>query len=149
MSKKYKLGVVGNPIEHSLSPFIHSRFARNEGINLEYLPYKVSESDFVNFIKVLSVINKRKDVFSSILNSDLDLKDSEMELIDKSILFYGIYELENKDENNVVKEPRTVSLKSYYDGKKESNFSKDKIIVLNAYGEIIDGSFQDLSLIHI
>ena len=33
--------------------------------------------------------------------------------------------------------------KSYYDGKKESNFSKDKIIVLNAYGEIIDGSFQD------
>ena len=51
MSKKYKLGVVGNPIEHSLSPFIHSRFARSEGINLEYLPYKVSESDFVNFIK--------------------------------------------------------------------------------------------------
>ena len=53
--------------------------------------------DFVNFIKVLSVINKRKDVFSSILNSDLGLKDSEMELIDKSILFYGIYELENKE----------------------------------------------------
>ena len=53
------------------------------------------------------------------------------------------YELENNDENNIVKEPRTVSLKSYYDGKKESNFSKDKIIVLNAYGEIIDGSFQD------
>ena len=53
------------------------------------------------------------------------------------------YELENNDENNIVKESRTVSLKSYYDGKKESNFSKDKIIVLNAYGEIIDGSFQD------
>jgi len=53
------------------------------------------------------------------------------------------YELENNDENNIVKEPRTVSLKSYYDGKKESNFSKDKIVVLNAYGEIIDGSFQD------
>ena len=53
------------------------------------------------------------------------------------------YEIANKDENNIIKEPRTVSLKSYYDGKKESNFSKDKIIVLNAYGEIIDGSFQD------
>mgnify|MGYP001429659058 CR=1 FL=1 len=60
----------------------------------EHLGKKV---DFVNFIKVLSVINKRKDVFSSILNSDLGLKDSEMELIDKSILFYGIYELENKE----------------------------------------------------
>ncbi len=53
------------------------------------------------------------------------------------------YKLKNKDENNIVKEPRTVSLKSYYERKKESNFSKDKIIVLNAYGEIIDGSFQD------
>lgn len=53
------------------------------------------------------------------------------------------YELANNDENNIIKEPRTVSLKSYYDEKKESNFSKDKIIVLNAYGEIIDGSFQD------
>jgi shikimate dehydrogenase len=51
MSKLYKLGVVGNPIEHSLSPFIHSRFARNENVNIEYLPYKVSEADFNNFIK--------------------------------------------------------------------------------------------------
>ena len=53
------------------------------------------------------------------------------------------YKLENNDENSDDKEPRTVSLKSYYDGKKESNFSTDKIVVLNAYGEIIDGSFQD------
>jgi len=51
MNKKYKLGVVGQPIEHSLSPFIHSRFSRNENINIEYLPYKVDEHDFENFIK--------------------------------------------------------------------------------------------------
>ena len=51
MNKKYKLGVVGWPIEHSLSPFIHSRFSRNENINIEYLPYKVDESDFEIFIK--------------------------------------------------------------------------------------------------
>ncbi len=51
MNKKYKLGVVGRPIEHSLSPFIHSRFSRNENINIEYLPYKVDESDFEIFIK--------------------------------------------------------------------------------------------------
>ena len=51
MNKKYKLGVVGLPIEHSLSPFIHSRFSRNENINIEYLPYKVDESDFEIFIK--------------------------------------------------------------------------------------------------
>ena len=51
MNKKYKLGVVGRPIEHSLSPFIHSRFSRNENIHIEYLPYKVDESDFEIFIK--------------------------------------------------------------------------------------------------
>ena len=41
MSKIHKLGVIGNPIEHSLSPFIHSRFARTEKINIDYRPYKV------------------------------------------------------------------------------------------------------------
>ena len=51
MSKKYRLGVLGDPIEHSLSPFIHSRFARNENINIEYLPYRVKEVDFDQFIK--------------------------------------------------------------------------------------------------
>jgi len=28
MPKINKLGVIGSPIDHSLSPFIHSRFAR-------------------------------------------------------------------------------------------------------------------------
>jgi len=51
MSKFHKLGVVGSPIEHSLSPFIHSRFARNEKINLEYLPYKIESDEFVVFIR--------------------------------------------------------------------------------------------------
>lgn len=51
MSKKFKLGVIGNPIEHSLSPYIHSRFARNENINIEYLPYKVDDNNFYSFIK--------------------------------------------------------------------------------------------------
>ena len=51
MSKKFKLGVVGNPIEHSLSPFIHSRFARQEKINLDYQAYKVEmRMDFHSFI---------------------------------------------------------------------------------------------------
>ena len=50
MSKLYKLGGIGDPIEHSLSPFIHSRFSRNENINIEYLPYKISDADFMSFI---------------------------------------------------------------------------------------------------
>jgi shikimate dehydrogenase len=50
MSKIFKLGVIGNPIEHSLSPFIHSRFARYENISLDYIAYKVEEDNFNEFI---------------------------------------------------------------------------------------------------
>ena len=50
MSKIFKLGVIGNPIEHSLSPFIHSRFARKEGLNLDYKAYRVEQGDFNDFI---------------------------------------------------------------------------------------------------
>ena len=50
MSKIFKLGVIGSPIEHSLSPFIHSRFARQEGISLDYQAYKVDELSFNSFI---------------------------------------------------------------------------------------------------
>ena len=49
MSKIFKLGVIGNPIEHSLSPFIHSRFARKEGLNLDYKAYRVEQGDFNDF----------------------------------------------------------------------------------------------------
>ena len=51
MKKLPKLGVVGNPIEHSLSPFIHSRFARYEKMDIEYKPYKVELDNFDSFIK--------------------------------------------------------------------------------------------------
>ena len=51
MSKIFKLGVIGNPIEHSLSPFIHSRFARNENISISYEAFKVDENNFNSFIK--------------------------------------------------------------------------------------------------
>ena len=50
MSKIFKLGVIGSPIDHSLSPFIHSRFARQEGINLDYQAYKVDDLSFNGFI---------------------------------------------------------------------------------------------------
>ena len=50
MSNKFKLGVAGNPIEHSLSPFIHSRFAKQEKINLSYMPYRVEPDHFNGFV---------------------------------------------------------------------------------------------------
>ena len=50
MSKIYKLGVIGAPIDHSLSPFIDSRFGRQENISLDYRAYKVSNIELKSFI---------------------------------------------------------------------------------------------------
>ena len=49
--KSYKLGVLGNPVEHSLSPKIHSIFAKQVNIQIDYQAYKVDESDLELFIK--------------------------------------------------------------------------------------------------
>ncbi len=51
MPKINKLGVIGSPIDHSLSPFIHSRFARQANLNLDYRPYKVESDEIDIFLK--------------------------------------------------------------------------------------------------
>ena len=51
MPKINKLGVIGSPIDHSLSPFIHSRFARQANINIDYRPYKVEPDEIDIFLK--------------------------------------------------------------------------------------------------
>ena len=51
MPKINKLGVIGSPIDHSLSPFIHSRFARQAKLNIDYRPYKVEPEEIDMFLK--------------------------------------------------------------------------------------------------
>ena len=70
MSKIFKLGVIGNPIEHSLSPFIHSRFGSNEGLNLDYKAYRVEQGAFDGFISEFF-----SDKYAKGLNVTLPLKN--------------------------------------------------------------------------
>ena len=51
MPKINKLGVIGSPIDHSLSPFIHSRFARQANLNVDYRPHKVETDEIDMFLK--------------------------------------------------------------------------------------------------
>ena len=51
MPKINKVGVIGYPIDHSLSPFIHSRFARQANLNIDYRPYKVELDELDMFLK--------------------------------------------------------------------------------------------------
>lgn len=36
-------GLMANPVEHSMSPLMHSFYARQTGVNLAYVPFKVQE----------------------------------------------------------------------------------------------------------
>ena len=44
-------GVVGHPVGHSLSPFIHGMFARETGQAMSYRPYDVAPADFAERVR--------------------------------------------------------------------------------------------------
>ena len=50
MSSFYKLGVIGSPIDHSLSPKIHKIFANNLGLQVSYDAIEVKENEFESVI---------------------------------------------------------------------------------------------------
>ena len=77
MPKINKLGVIGSPIDHSLSPFIHSRFARQAKINIDYRPYKVEPDEVNIFLKDFFA-----DKNSLGLNVTLPLKKEVFKLCD-------------------------------------------------------------------
>ena len=46
-----KFFVIGNPIDHSLSPKLHNYWIRENNINALYDKIKLNENDLKNFIK--------------------------------------------------------------------------------------------------
>tara|TARA_Y100000768_G_scaffold112321_1_gene82742 strand:+ start:1256 stop:2062 length:807 start_codon:yes stop_codon:yes gene_type:complete len=51
VSNKIKLGVIGDPIDHSLSPLIHAQFGEAAGLEIDYKAFHVIEKDLDNFIE--------------------------------------------------------------------------------------------------
>ena len=130
MSKVFKLGVVGDPIEHSLSPFIHSRFSRQTNINIEYLPFKISHEDFQNFIKDFF-----KDNASKGLNITLPHK-KEASSIDGTISKEAQY---INAVNTIVKDDKKIFLYST-DGDGFIDDIKNKGFLLNDKRVLIIGA---------
>lgn len=53
------ISLIGNPIEHTISPQIHNTISRQLGLDLTYIPFKVEKHnlyDAVNGLKALGVI---------------------------------------------------------------------------------------------
>ena len=92
--------------------------------------------DFENFNKALIKIDQDKESLSSILHDDLGLKNSELELIDRAILYYGIYEIKTKElpKEVVIDECIRLSKKfSSPDSYKFINVYLDKYLKLNEF----------------
>ena len=77
MSKSYRLGVIGNPIKHSLSPLIHRQFAAQFDIDIDYRKCLVEANRLEQFIA---------DFFSmggDGLNVTLPYKQALMPIVDE------------------------------------------------------------------
>lgn len=58
VSGKTKLvGVIGCPIEHSISPQLHNKISKNLGVDLMYVPFRVERPDLENAVKGLKALN--------------------------------------------------------------------------------------------
>lgn len=55
--KTRTLGLIGNPVEHTMSPFIHNLFAEAMGINMVYVPFHVEEGKLEEAIKGARALN--------------------------------------------------------------------------------------------
>ena len=51
MGNRIKLGVIGDPIDHSLSPLIHAQFGEALGLKIDYKAFHVVKKDLDKFIK--------------------------------------------------------------------------------------------------
>tara|TARA_A100001388_G_C28723872_1_gene477887 strand:+ start:211 stop:1044 length:834 start_codon:yes stop_codon:yes gene_type:complete len=141
MKVLHKLGVLGNPTEHSLSPFIHNRFAREAKINFDYRPYTVAESDLELFFKDFC----KDDKFLG-LNVTLPYKKEVFHLCqkttDKSKLISAVNTL-FKQERFVVGES-TDGFGLISDFKLKNIFLRDKKILIFGAGGAVQSILPDL-----
>ena len=75
--KKIKAGVIGSPINHSLSPCIHNFWLKKYGINCFYEAIEVKENELEKFFKNLS-----KEGFAGV-NVTVPYKQKVSEYLDK------------------------------------------------------------------
>ena len=129
---EYKLGVVGSPIEHSLSPKIHNIFAQQLNIKISYEKYLVNTGELSSFC------NQFFDNPNALgLNVTLPLKREVLELdANKSNIVNKIH-----SANTIKKDNKSLYLHST-DGqglvndlnKKNISIKDKKILILGAGG---------------
>ncbi|MGQ9800603.1 MAG: shikimate dehydrogenase [Candidatus Saccharicenans sp.] len=72
-----QLGIIGNPVEHSISPTLFNYLFKRKSINLNYLPIKIAAENLGNFIKWF----RNSGMLG--LNVTIPFKESIYELLDQ------------------------------------------------------------------
>lgn len=124
------LGIIGNPIEHSLSPVFQNYMIKKAGLDYVYIPFKVALNDISDFMRGLRHIENLKGMnitipFKEIIIDYMDHLSEEAEKIGalNTILvengkFYGyntdvcgiIYTLKMKLKINDLRDSKIVLL---------------------------------------
>ena len=66
MKSRKNFLVIGNPIKHSLSPFLHNYWFRKNKINCEYKKFKTTQTAIKKILKIQHFIN---NIFNRITNT--------------------------------------------------------------------------------
>jgi len=51
------IGLIGNPVEHSISPQLHNTISRHLGREMTYVPFRVEKDDLKDAVKGLKALN--------------------------------------------------------------------------------------------
>ncbi|MCX7747483.1 MAG: shikimate dehydrogenase [Clostridia bacterium] len=51
------VGIIGNPLEHSISPYLHNSISSLLGVDFIYVPFRVEKESLENAVKGLKAIN--------------------------------------------------------------------------------------------
>ena len=129
---KQMFGIVGNPVNHSLSPLLHNYWFQKYKLDAKYSIIEVEEKDLSN------VINKIRDKSLSGVNITLHYKQKIINYIDKIIndaeITGSVNTLLLDGENKIIGENTDVyGLQAAYLKEMENRVSK-KALVIGAGG---------------
>ena len=139
-NKIKKFAVLGHPISHSLSPKIHSLFAKEFSIDLEYQKFDINQDNFVDSIKRL-----QGEGYAG-LNITLPLKNNAFQICDEVSERASLCKSVNTIifSNNKILGDSTDGRGLVSDLKNKNINIKDKNILLVGAGGAANGVIYDL-----
>ncbi|MGE5473582.1 MAG: shikimate dehydrogenase [Ignavibacteriales bacterium] len=81
-------GLVGNPVEHSVSPIFQNKLCYKMNINSVYLPFKVEQGDLIKVIEAFKALNIKG--FNVTIPYKTDVLDLLDEVTDEALLIGAV-----------------------------------------------------------